>query len=196
MLTYHLFRLFSTFENSSRTLPNNGCCSNAYSISTFENSSRILQTRMSNYCLFGPPIQRCSKTWMPFWYSSSHHWHTVQHFQMASLSPFPDGIYKPISDDLPSPSPNGIYNPIPDITYTVKYRFRRVQIYGHSSVQSSSTFRWRKPDQPIYILRFKKTEQGKLLYHKIFPPIFTQDMPLQVLNCSRMTKDWLEKFSS
>ena len=38
MLTYHLFRLFSTFENSLRTLPNNGCCSIAYS------TSRLLKT--------------------------------------------------------------------------------------------------------------------------------------------------------
>ena len=28
-----------------------------------------------------------------------------------------------------------------------------------------------------------------MLYPKIFPPIFTQDMPLEVLNCSRMIKN-------
>ena len=48
----------------------------------------------------------------------------------------------------------------------------RVQIFGHSSVQSSSTFGSRKARTPIYILRFKKIEQGKLLYPKICPPIF------------------------
>ena len=47
-----------------------------------------------------------------------------------------------------------------------------VQISGHSSVQSSSTFGSRKARKPIYILRFKKIEQGQLLYPKIFPPIF------------------------
>ena len=30
----------------------------------------------------------------------------------------------------------------------------------------------------------------QLLYPKIFPPIFTQDILLEVLNCSRLTKDW------
>ena len=47
-----------------------------------------------------------------------------------------------------------------------------VQISGHSSVQSSSTFGLRKARHPIYILRSKKIEQGQLLYPKIFPPIF------------------------
>ena len=92
-----------------------------------------------------------------------------------------DGIFKPISDSLLSPFPNGICNPIPDIIHQQCY-FRRVQISGHSSVLSSSTFRSQKEDNPIYILRFKKIEQGQLLYPKIFPPIFTQDMLLEALN--------------
>ena len=104
------------------------------------------------------------------------------------LSPSLDGIFKPISDDLLSSSPNGIYKPIPNITYTVKYRFRLMQIYGHSSVQSSSTFRSRKADQPIYILRFKKIEQGQLLYPKIFPLILLITYSLKSLTCSRMPK--------
>ena len=52
------------------------------------------------------------------------------------------------------------------------YNFMRVQISGHSSVQSSSTFGSRKARKPIYILRFKKIEEGQLLYPKICPPIF------------------------
>ena len=47
----------------------------------------------------------------------------------------------------------------------------RVQISGHSSVQSSSTFGSWKARKPIYILRFKKIEHGQLLYPKISPPI-------------------------
>ena len=57
----------------------------------------------------------------------------------------------------------------------------RVQISGHSSVQLSSTFRSRKEDKPIYILRFKKIEQGQLLYPKIFPPIFLKYISSEVL---------------
>ena len=53
----------------------------------------------------------------------------------------------------------------------IKCYFMRVQISGHSSFESSSTFRSRKADGPIYILRFKKIEQGSLLYPKIFPRI-------------------------
>ena len=52
----------------------------------------------------------------------------------------------------------------------------RVQISGHSSVQSSSTFGSRKAQKPIYTLRFKKIEQGQLLYPKIFPPIFLKTL--------------------
>ena len=78
-------------------------------------------------------------------------------FQMASISPFP------ISQD--------------------KYHFMRVQIYGHSSVQSSSTFRSRKADQPIYILGLKKIEQGQLLYPKIFP-LISQRITLDPQVCS------------
>ena len=75
MLTYHLFRFFSrllktvygffpttyvnlstcsdaTFENSLRTLPNNGRCSIAYSIPRrSENSSRVLQVTDVNLSL-------------------------------------------------------------------------------------------------------------------------------------------------
>src|SRR3954464_9370826 len=76
---------------------------------------------------------------------------------MASLSPFPpilcsDGIFKPIS-----------YK---------KSLLQLGQIPGHSSVQSSSTFRFRQAHKPIYILRYKKIEQGQLSYPKICPPYF------------------------
>ena len=54
-----------------------------------------------------------------------------------------DGIFNPISDSLPSSFPNVICKPIPDIIHQ-QYHFRQVQISGHSSVQSSSTFRLRK----------------------------------------------------
>ena len=52
------------------------------------------------------------------------------------------------------------------------YHFMWVQISGHFSVQSSSTFGSRKAHKPIYILGSKKIEQGQLLYPKICPPIF------------------------
>ena len=55
----------------------------------------------------------------------------------------------------------------------------RVQIFGHSSVQSSSTFGLRKARQPICILRSKKIEQGQLLYPKICPPIFSKELSSQ-----------------
>ena len=79
--------------------------------------------------------------------------------RMASLSPFPT-------------SQDGNH-------------FMRVQISGHSSVQSSSTFGPRKARKPIYILRFKKIEQGKLLYPKIFPPIFLKTFQERSSSCSR-----------
>ena len=47
-----------------------------------------------------------------------------------------------------------------------------MQISGHLSVQSSSTFRSRMADTPIELLRLKKIEQGQLLYPKICPHIF------------------------
>ena len=47
-----------------------------------------------------------------------------------------------------------------------------MQISGHLSVQSSSTFRSRKEETPIYLFRFKKIEQGQLLYPKICPLYF------------------------
>ena len=77
--------------------------------------------------------------------------------------------------------PNFIYKPIPDIIHQ-HYHFRRVQISGYSSVQSSSTSRSLEEDKPIYILKFKKIEQGKLLYSKIFPSHFTKHMPIKVPN--------------
>ena len=90
-------------------------------------------------------------------------------FWMASLSPSLTTLRH---------IPNGIYKPIPNTIYIVKYHLRRVQISGHSSVQSSSTLRSRKAYQPIYILKFKKIEQGQLLYPKIFPLMFFQDFLL------------------
>src|SRR3954471_19591006 len=43
------------------------------------------------------------------------------------------------------------------------------QISWYSSVQSSSTFRYRLAHKPLYIFRFKKIEQGQLSYPKICP---------------------------
>ena len=88
-----------------------------------------------------------------------------------------DGIFKPISNNSQSSSPNGICKPIPGIINQQCYfMYMRAQIFGHSSVQSSSTFRLQKADKPIYILRFKKIEQGQLLYPKTFPPIFQRQI--------------------
>ena len=98
-----------------------------------------------------------------------------------------DGIFKRISGNSQSSSPNGISKPIPDIINQRCY-FMRVQISGHSSVQSSSTFRSRKADKPIYILRFKKIEPGQLLYPKIFSLNLLNACPLRSLTCSRMPK--------
>ena len=75
------------------------------------------------------------------------------------------------------------------------YHFMRVQISGHSSVQSSSTFGSRKARKPIYILRFKKIEQGKLLYPKIFPLIFLKTLQEKSSICSRLPKSGPDKIS-
>src|SRR4051812_15249577 len=58
------------------------------------------------------------------------------------------------------------------------------QISWYSSVQSSSTFRYRLAYKPLYIFRIKIIEQGKLSYPKIFPHYFSysnsnQDTRLQ-----------------
>ena len=71
----------------------------------------------------------------------------------------------------------------------------RVQISGHSSVQSSSTFGSRKARNSIYILRFKKIEQGKLLYPKIFPLIFLKTLQEKSPSGSRLLKSWPNKLS-
>ena len=68
------------------------------------------------------------------------------------------------------------------------YSTMRVQISGHFSVQSSSTFGSRKARKPIYILRFKKIEQGQLLYPKIFPPIFLKIWQDQASNGLRIAQ--------
>ena len=103
-----------------------------------------------------------------------------------------DGIFNPISDDSLSSYPNGICNLIPDIINQQCY-FRRVQIFRHSSVQSSSTFRSRKADTLIYILKFKKIEQGKLLYPKIYPLIFLNTCQVRSSNCSTKSKSGPDK---
>src|SRR3954469_16311841 len=70
-----------------------------------------------------------------------------------SLQQLPDGIYKPISDK--------------------KSLLQLGQISWYSSVQSSSTFRYRLANKPLYIFRFKKIEQGQLSYPKICPYYFS-----------------------
>src|SRR3954468_9367289 len=47
------------------------------------------------------------------------------------------------------------------------------QISWYSSVQSSSTFRYRLAHKPLYIFRFKIIEQGQLSYPKICPYYFS-----------------------
>ena len=69
---------------------------------------------------------------------------------------------------------------------SIDIHFMWVQISGHSSVQSSSTFRSRKADKPIYILRIKKIEQGQLLYPKISPLILLNTYLLRSLTCPRI----------
>ncbi|CAI8603697.1 unnamed protein product [Vicia faba] len=62
-----------------------------------------------------------------------------------------------------------------------KYHLMRVQISGHSSVQSSTTFRSRKARKPIYILRFKKIEQGEPVVPQNFPSHISQYISSGVL---------------
>ena len=83
-------------------------------------------------------------------------WHLQAHLRQLSLI-----------------SSNGIFKPIPD-TIDPRHYFvhQRVQIFGHSSVQSSSTFKLQTASMPISLFKFKKIQQGHLLYPKIFPPIF------------------------
>src|SRR3954462_6036529 len=52
---------------------------------------------------------------------------------------------------------------------TKKSLSQQGQISWYSSVQSSSTFRLRQAHMPIFILRYKKIEQGQLSYPKICP---------------------------
>ena len=121
-----------------------------------------------------------------------------------------DGIFNPIPGESSSSSLGGISKPIsanslnffsicickpiPNIIHQ-EYHFRRVQISGHSSVQSSSTFRSRKADKPIHILRSKKIEQGQLLYPKIFPLIFLKTLQEESPNGSSLLKSWSDKLS-
>ena len=98
---------------------------------------------------------------------STPRWHLLAHphtdsLQMASVSPFP-----------------------PSCCW---YSTMWVQISGHSSVQSSSTFGLRKARQPIYILMSKKIEQGQLLHPKICPPIFFKICQDQSPNGSKSFK--------
>ena len=75
------------------------------------------------------------------------------------------------------------------------YYNMRVQISGHSSVQSSSTFGSRKERKLIYILGHKKIEQGQLLYPKIFPLIFLKTLQEKSLSCSSLLKSGSDKLS-
>ena len=110
---------------------------------------------------------------------------------MVSLNPSPTTLHHFLWMTYLSPSPivnlqMASLSPFP--TSQHKYHLMRVQISRHSSVQSSSTFRSRKADEPIYIFRFKKIEQGKLLYPKIFPPIFLNTWQVRSPNCSSKFK--------
>src|SRR3954467_8613683 len=93
---------------------------------------------------------------------------------MASLSPSqsnpknPDGIFKPIS-----------YK---------KSLLQLGKIPGYSNVQSSSTFRFRQAHKPIYILRYKKIEQGQLSYPKICPSYLIIFQSIGLSNAQRYTR--------
>ena len=99
-------------------------------------------------------------------------------FQMASISP---SSY-PLSLQMAFVSPF----PLSHCWYSTMW----VQISGHSSVQSSSTFGLRKASQPIYIRRSKKIEQGQLLYPKICPPIFFKVLTSIISICSSLLKGY------
>ena len=87
---------------------------------------------------------------------------------MASISP----------SSYPSSLQMAYVSPFP--TSQRWYYTMRVQISGHSSVQLSSTFGSRKARKPINILRFKKIEQGQLLYPKMCPLMFPMIFPYMV----------------
>ena len=70
----------------------------------------------------------------------------------------------------------------------------RVQISGHSSVQSSFIFKSRMVDSPIYLFRFKKIKQGKLLYPKIFP-LFSQYISQRISNAQGFSRNWSNKLT-
>src|SRR3954463_9363145 len=85
-----------------------------------------------------------------------------------------DGIFKPISiiDLLQTPGWHL------QAHLRQKSLLQLGQISWYSSVQSSSTFRYRLAYKPLYIFRFKIIEQGQLSYPKICPPHFyTQPHP-------------------
>ena len=88
---------------------------------------------------------------------------SVNNFQMASVSPFP--------------------------TSQGWYHFMWVQISGHSSVQSSSTFGSRKAWKPIYILSLRRLNRGSCCTPKFSLPYFSKHCKkdLQVAQgCSRV----------
>src|SRR3954465_2483154 len=80
---------------------------------------------------------------------------------MASSSPSQSYIF--------SKHLGAIFKPISD----KKSILQLGQIPGYSSVQSSSTFRFRQAHMPVYIFKYKKIEQGQLSYPKIFPSHFS-----------------------
>ena len=79
---------------------------------------------------------------------------------------FLDGIYNPISNKFLTYSPNGIFKPIPSTT------FWRVQIYGHSSVQSSFTFESRTTKLANLTLQVQEYWIGEVVVPQNFPSHF------------------------
>src|SRR3954470_22220582 len=95
---------------------------------------------------------------------------------MASLSPSQSYIFSKHLD--------GIF----ELVSKKSLHHQQGQISWYSSVQSSSTFRFRQPHKPIYILRYKKIEQGQLSYPKICPTYLFIFQSIILSNAQRHTR--------
>ena len=120
-----IYQLVQTSENSLRTLPNNGCCSIAYS------TSRLLKTVYGffpttdvNLSLVQMQLLKIVYGFFPTTDVNLLLIQTPSSEMVQSLDTFliliPNGIFKPIPDKFLSfqmaslsPSPNGISKPIP-----------------------------------------------------------------------------------
>src|SRR3954463_5736973 len=87
-----------------------------------------------------------------------------------------DGIFKPISIIHLLQTPGWHLQ----AHLRQKSLFQLGQISWYSSVQSSSTFRYRLAYKPLYIFRFKIIEQGQLSYPKICPHVVANVILFQI----------------